>query len=279
MFTLLDGLNRFLGYFNLKIKVKNRLYIVLGCITTGYIGYLTWNFFKYQAYARGITYLLIFFALLYFLILNIVYYFFDKNVKWDITPLFEKVAQVDTPSEPIKSNHHKKSGLYADKMVIYDENQQNLNDYQAFDTTVTYTEDSQKELNQLVNFMLDNHLAERNTKKMKKLEKKVVKKKNEKVYEVGKGVSIPSFSIDLVQDDLFLSIGLNATERKRVAQLEKIGELSATKMKETYNITAKAVTIVGGNYEELQNGILKKGSDRYEIQLQVACLVKNDGAK
>lgn len=276
MFTLLDGLNRFLGYFNLKIKVKNRLYIVLGCITTGYIGYLTWNFFEYKAYGRGITYLLIFLVLLYFLILNIFYYFFDRNVKWDITPFFEKFAQVDSTSEPDKDETQKKSGLYADQMVIYDETQQNLADYQTFDATLIYSETSQKELKQLVDFMLKNHLAEKN----KKLNQKKIgrKKNNEKNYEIGTGVVIPSFTIEIDRENLFLSVGLNATERVRVAQVKKIGELSASKMKETYTVVAKTAKIIGGKYELFKNGEIKQGNDPYQIQLQVACLVKIDVA-
>lgn len=275
MFTLLDGLNRFLSYFNLKIKVKNRLYIILGCITTGYIGYLTWNFFEYEAYGRGIVYVLIFFILLYFLVLNTLYYFFDKNVKWDITPFFEKFAQVDTVSDPDKDENKKKSGMYADQMVIYDETQQNLENFQTFDTTLEYLDISQKELKQMVDFMLENHLIE----KKKKISPKKIgkKKKHEKVYEIGEGVPIPSFSIETVQEDLFLSIGLNATERVRIVKIKKIGKLSASKMKETYNVVAKTAKIIGGNYEELKNGKLEKGSEAYKIRLQVTCLVKIEG--
>lgn len=272
MFTLLDGLNRFLSYFNLKIKVKNRLYIILGCISTGYIGYLTWNFFEYKAYGRGIMYLLIFLVLLYFLILNTFYYFFDKNVKWDITPFFEKFAQADSISEPVKDENKKKSGMYAEKMVIYDEMQQSLEDYQTFDTTLVYLETSQNELKQMIEFMFKNHLAEKN-KKMSP--KKINRKKNDKkVYELGEGVLIPSFSIENDQENVYLSIGLNATERVRIAQVQKIGELSASKMKETYNIVAKTAKIIGGNYEELKNGEIKKGNERYQIQLKVTCLIK-----
>lgn len=277
MFTLLDGLNRFLGYFNLKIKVKNRLYSILGCITTWYIGYLTWNFFEYQAYGRAITYSVIFLILLYFLILNILYYFFDKNVKWDITPFFEKFAQVDSTIEPDKTKSEKKSGLYADQMVIYDETQQNLDDYQAFDTTLVYLEDSQKKLEQLIDFMLKNHLAEKSKKMTKK--KSGRKKSSKKVYEIGEGVLIPSFTMEIVQEDLFLSIGLNATERVKVAQVEKIGELSVSKMRENYTIVAKTAKIIGGNYEEVKNGNIQKGTEPYQIQLKVACLVKIEGTE
>lgn len=273
MFTLLDGLNRFLSYFNLKIKVKNRLYIVLGTITTAYIGYLTWNFFQYNAYGRGIIYLLIFLVLLYFLLLNVLYYFFDKNVKWDITPLFEKFAQADSAEEHSNSIAKNKGGLYADKMVIYDETKQNLNDYQAFDATLDYLEQSQASLEQLAEFMLTNHLAEKNSKKAKK---PIVKKKaaTEKVYELGSGIEIPSFAIEADQGELCLLIGLNATERAPIARIQEIGGVSANKMKETYDIVGKSATIVGGKYTEYQNGTIRSGKEPYTIQLQVACLVR-----
>lgn len=272
MFTLLDGLNRFLSYFNLKIKVKNRLYIVLGTITTAYIGYLTWNFFQYNAYGRGVIYLLIFLVLFYFLVLNVLYYFFDKNVKWDITPLFEKFAQTDI-EEQSKTTPKNKGGMYANKMVIYDETKQNLDEYQAFDTTLDYLEKSQETLEQFAEFMVANHLAEKNSKKAKK---PVVKKKNvtEKVYELDEGIEVPSFAIEADQEELLLAIGLNATERAPIARIKEIGGASASKMKETYDIVGKSAVIVGGKYTKYQNGTIHSGKDPYTIQLQVACLVR-----
>lgn len=273
MFTLLDGLNRFLSYFNLKIKVKNRLYIVLGAITTAYIGYLTWNFFQYNAYGRGVIYLLIFLVLLYFLVLNILYYFFDKNVKWDITPLFEKFAQVDSAEDSNNSAKKSQGGMYGGKMVIYDETKQNLNDYQTFDTTLEYLEKSQESLEQLVEFMLTNHLVEKNSKKAKK---PLVKKKAavEKIYELDAGIEIPSFAIETDKEDLCLLIGLNATERAPIASIKEIGGVSANKMKETYDIVGKSAKIVGGKYTEYQNGTIHSDKEPYTIQLQVACLVR-----
>lgn len=273
MFTLLDGLNHFLSYFNLKIKVKSRLHIILGIFTTGYIGYLTLKFFRYHALGRGIIYLLIFLILLYFLILNIFYYFFDKNVKWDITPFFEKFAQVENPDEQNKKAIKNKNGVYADRMVIYDETKQNLDDYQAFDTTLDYLVNSQEDLGQLVEFMLDNHLAEKNTKAVKKQFGQ--RRTAEKIaYEIGSGIEIPSFTIRADRHDLILSIGLNATERVEIARLKEIGNVPADKMGETYDIVAKSATIVGGKYKKYKNDGIESGEEPYTVQLQVACFAK-----
>ncbi|BAK20577.1 hypothetical membrane spanning protein [Melissococcus plutonius ATCC 35311] len=216
---------------------------------------------------------MIFLILLYFLILNIFYYFFDKNVKWDITPFFEKFAQVENPDEQNKKAIKNKNGVYADRMVIYDETKQNLDDYQAFDTTLDYLVNSQEDLGQLVEFMLDNHLAEKNTKAVKK---QIGQRRTaEKIaYEIGSGIEIPSFTIRADRHDLILSIGLNATERVEIARLKEIGNVPADKMGETYDIVAKSATIVGGKYKKYKNDGIESGEEPYTVQLQVAYFAK-----
>lgn len=92
---IVNGLNKFLSYLDISPKYLNRGYTILSIIPTVYILRIVYGLWLNQNYVQLALYSLIFIALIYFLVLNIFYYFFDKNVKFDITQLFVKVLPED----------------------------------------------------------------------------------------------------------------------------------------------------------------------------------------
>lgn len=92
MLTGLDILNRLLSYFNIQDKAKGKAFTVVAGLANFYILYLAITCLRYPGYRlKGTLFLVLFLVFLYFVILNIVYYFTDKTVPFDISPRVEKL--------------------------------------------------------------------------------------------------------------------------------------------------------------------------------------------
>lgn len=102
MFSLLDMINGSLGYFNLSVKVKNRIYVALAFFGDGYLIYVTFMLLKNQAWMRGFLYFLAVLGVTYYLYLNAVYYFLGRTSRFDfLSPWLSKLTGTtrETPEE------------------------------------------------------------------------------------------------------------------------------------------------------------------------------------
>ena len=91
MLTVLDLINHYLGYFTTNSKTKGRIYTVVGAGGVWYLLYLAYRFFVNGHWLRGALIAAVFLLLLYFVILNIIYYFTKHTSKWDVSPRIEKL--------------------------------------------------------------------------------------------------------------------------------------------------------------------------------------------
>lgn len=87
---LISGINRFLSYLDISPKYLNRSYTIISIFPTLYILRIIFGFYTRGNIPQTIIYSVVFLILVYFIALNILYYFFDKNTKFDITQLFVK---------------------------------------------------------------------------------------------------------------------------------------------------------------------------------------------
>lgn len=87
---IISGIHKFLGYLDISQKYLNRAYTTISIIPTLYIIRFIIGFYTKENYIQFWLYLSLFLILSYFIVINILYYFFDKNVKWDITQLIAK---------------------------------------------------------------------------------------------------------------------------------------------------------------------------------------------
>jgi hypothetical protein len=90
LLDIINGINKFLGYLDISPKYLNRGYTILSFFPTLYILRIVYGMYENGNYLQCFIYAVVFFILLYFLILNSVYYFLDKNSKLDVTQLFVK---------------------------------------------------------------------------------------------------------------------------------------------------------------------------------------------
>jgi hypothetical protein len=119
LLDMINGIHKFLGYLDISPKYLNRAYTLLSIIPTAYILRIVYGLYLNQNYMQMIVYGVGFCVLLYFWILNIFYYFFEKNVKGDITQLFVKYLPDEVfniEGEKISTSHI--DHLSTEKVVI-----------------------------------------------------------------------------------------------------------------------------------------------------------------
>lgn len=80
MLSFLDMVNHYLGYINVSVKIKNRIYVILGALGDLYLFYIAVRYLQNGHPFWGLLILLIALVLLYFVYLNTVYYFTQKKV-------------------------------------------------------------------------------------------------------------------------------------------------------------------------------------------------------
>ena len=97
MFSLLDMINGSLGYFNLSVKIKNRIYVGLAFFGDLYLIYVTFMLLKNQSWLRGFLYFLAVVGVTYYLYLNAVYYFLGKTSRFDFLSAWITSSPVNNP--------------------------------------------------------------------------------------------------------------------------------------------------------------------------------------
>ncbi|WP_054760292.1 DUF6681 family protein [Secundilactobacillus collinoides] len=79
MFSLLDMINHYLGYFNINVKLKNRIYTIVGALGTIYLLYVAIRWIQNGYWLRGIGILLVGLILAYFTVMNVFLLFYPKE--------------------------------------------------------------------------------------------------------------------------------------------------------------------------------------------------------
>lgn len=107
---ILEDINKILGYLNISTKYLNRMYTLLVLIPTSYLLKIIYNLFITHDYVQFYLYIFGLLILLYFWILNFLYYFCDKNVRWDITQLLARKLPDEAFALSTKSESKRISG-------------------------------------------------------------------------------------------------------------------------------------------------------------------------
>lgn len=90
LLDIINSVHKFLGYLDISPKYLNRGYTILSVIPTMYLLRIIYGLWQNQNYLQFFLYGIGFLVLVYFIILNVFYYFLDKNTKADVTQLFVK---------------------------------------------------------------------------------------------------------------------------------------------------------------------------------------------
>lgn len=272
MFTFLDMINGSLGYFNMSVKVKNRIYTIIAALGDLYLVYVTFMLLKNHAWLRGLLYLLAIIAISYYVYLNAIYYFLDRTSKYDfISPKLTKLTGF-TPETPEAkdakrrerheqlANYRQSNGIYANEDVI--------------NTEVTISPNQQANLRAVTDELVSQQLLKVNYNGFTDAEiTEEYQTTGKPVDALDRGQQPPFFELRGTQ----VWIGVNQMTAQPVATLTKVGLTPVQTAMQQYQIYLANVYLTGGPHKvpgRSGNAILTDAD--FGLVVQVAYQARNN---
>lgn len=269
MLSILDTLNHFLGYFSINSKPRSRIYTVIASIGNFYLLYLAIHALKNQYFLRGAVYLGVFLILLYFCILNIIYYFTSKKAKFDISPKIEKLLG-GPPKEALEKDKAAQQNAAVQTKIrniptagLFDEN--NL-----VPATIAISTEEQANLNAIVDDLTQQNLV---TAGFDQLSTETIKKRlteNKQVQRLEAPLDLPFFDLRIQAQNVYIVAGLNALSAKPVGHLAHVGLTPIEQAIQNYDLALAKLQVSGGPQKVLNADQITEIPTPYKLNAQVA---------
>ena len=272
MFSFLDMINSSLSYFNLDVKLKNRIYIILATLGDIYLVYVTFRLFINQAWLRGFLYCLAMIAITYFIYVNFVFYFLGKTSQFDF--LSPRVAKIT--GQRFADNNQSQMRRGANRYSTGLANQSNglFDGADTIPATVEIDQAEQENLQKVVDRLLTEKIFVNDFNGMN--EREIIRQYQEthKPVQALNAESIPPF-FELVHDPLRhrleIYMGMNQMERRPVGHISKIGLTDVREAHQKYRIyLANLVVVDGPNKIPGRSGTTIMTTADYGLKAQVA---------
>ncbi|MFD0896973.1 DUF6681 family protein [Loigolactobacillus binensis] len=268
MLSLLDMLNHYLGYFNMNVKLKNRVYTAIGIAGVLYLGYLAINFIRLGAWTRGILFLLIFLVLVYFVSLNVIYYFTTKTAKFDISPKIEKLLggrPAGAADDPMMGGKHAAQTTKVIPAAGLFHEQSLLPAKMLVDTT------QQANLDQLVDQLVANNYLQLNyADRSDEQIYEHAQKSGQPVYALGDTVQLPFYELREQNGRYFVYAGRNAIDSLPVGEVTEVGLMPTQDAAAKYRIVLASAQLTGGPYKMAGRSGVVAGNDPFKLVIQAA---------
>lgn len=254
MFSILDMINHALGYVNVNVKIKNQIYIGIGIAGNLYLGYVAIRLMQNGAWLRGILYMLVFLALIYFITLNVIYYFTNKTAKYDLSPKIEKLLG----GKP-------KEALAAEQQA------QNNQQQPYIPATVKTSHSEQENVHQIVDQLQAANIVRLDYGGMS--DDAVIQQAQatgEPVYAIGQGIQIPFSQLKLEDHRLVIYAGINQMDQSPVGHITKVGLTDVHDAHEDYKLYLASTVITGGMSKIAGRTSAIEQPGDYQITAQVA---------
>ena len=269
MFSILGLINTWIGYINMNVKIKNRVYTVVGGIGNFYLLYVAWRFFANGFIGRGLLFILAFLVLLYFTYLNAIYWFTEKKAKWDISPKIENALGIK-PKDPEEEARKKVARMRQAEFVqtngIFDENQDflpaEITTSEAELANIQIVADSLKKINYL---HLDYDGKSKNTIF------KEIKSDGKVRYALGETPqALPYFELKNVEGKLVIYGGINQIESYQLGTVKTIGLMPASEAAKKYHIYLATVVLTGGPFMIAGRSTAMEDNEPFRIDAKIA---------
>ncbi|MGE9831298.1 DUF6681 family protein [Ligilactobacillus salivarius] len=269
MFSILGLINTWIGYINMNVKIKNRVYTVVGGIGNFYLLYVAWRFFANGFIGRGLLFILAFLVLLYFTYLNAIYWFTEKKAKWDISPKIENALGIkpkDPEEEARKKVARMRQAGFVQTNGIFDENQDflpaEITTSEAELANIQIVADSLKKINYL---HLDYDGKSKNTIF------KEIKSDGKVRYALGETPqALPYFELKNVEGKLVIYGGINQIESYQLGTVKTIGLMPASEAAKKYHIYLATVVLTGGPFMIAGRSTVMEDNEPFRIDAKIA---------
>jgi len=260
MFTILDLLNHYLGFFNVNSKWKGRVYSLLAGVGDFYILYLAIMHIQNGAYLRGFALTLAFIVIAYFAILNLVYYFTEKTLKWDVSPKIEKVLggkPTEVNTEPTNIPFTPATGLYAKDNVL--------------PGTAISDSDMLAELTKVAEQLQVNGMMPQNYSGLSEKEQFAYLTSGQSViYANHPGTPLPYYRLEKERGGLAVYGGMNEMFAQRLARIETVGLQPTALAMDSYDLFIASAVITGGVGHERGRQTVQEVKHDYRLSVELA---------
>ncbi|MTV82113.1 DUF6681 family protein [Secundilactobacillus folii] len=283
MFSLLDMINHYLGFVNLNVKLKNRIYTILGAIGVVYLLYVSIRWIQNGYALRGSLILLVGIILAYFLVMNIFYYFTEKQPPFDISPKIEKLlGKTLGGTDPAAEAEQREQRTQGNSLL----NGANIPANGLFDSKKILPGKVTVDVNQAANIsQLANQLQQMSLMKpdygglgVREIAQQL-KSQHKPVYAIGLGVNIPYFELQDVGDDLIVYAGINQAQKAPMGKVSTVGLQPIKDVADKVKLYLANVILVGGPYMEMGRNEPIERQAPYMIRVQLAYERENHGAQ
>lgn len=265
MFNFLSIISSYLGYINVNVKLKNRIYTVLGALGNLYLLYVALRFFANGFYLRGFLFILAFAVAAYFSYLNILYYFTkDKKSRYDISPVIERWLHITPPEATEEQNVRQGTGTqpgYIQTNGLFDDDQEFL------PAVITASSRERANIQQVVSDL----------ERKGYLQLDYAGKSNQEIYRSGKRqaalsapVTLPYY--ELVQTGKYLEVygGVNQMERLPLGRVKTVGLLPAAEAMARYHLYLASAAIIKGPYKFAGRSDVVVQARDFDLDIKVA---------
>ena len=223
MFTLLDLVNRYLGYFSTNSKTKGRIYTAVSAVGVWYVLYIAYRFLANGRWLRGTMIAIVFVLLAYFVILNIIYYFTNIVVKWDISPRIEKLLggpHLEEEKEVLREVIVPANGLYQRQHVMIGE--------------VTVDATQQDNITQLATALMQLGVMKQDYGHLGEQAQRQIILQHDVIFANHPGTLLPYFDMVEVAGEIKIMGGINQLQARELGTLVMVGMTPANQAMMTY---------------------------------------------
>ena len=253
----------------MNVKIKNRVYTIVGGVGNFYLLYVAWRFFANGFIGRGLLFILAFLVLLYFTYLNAIYWFTEKKAKWDISPKIENALGIkskDPEEEARKKVARMRQAGFVQTNGIFDENQDflpaEITTSEAELANIQIVADGLKKINYL---HLDYDGKGKNTIF------KEIKSDGKVRYALGETPqALPYFELKNVEGKLVIYGGINQIESYQLGTVKTIGLMPASEAAKKYHIYLATVVLTGGPFMIAGRSTAMEDNEPFRIDAKIA---------
>ncbi|MCV3314849.1 hypothetical protein NVV78_02645 [Pediococcus ethanolidurans] len=278
MFTVIDMINHYLGYINVNVKLKNRIYTIIGFVGNFYMLYLAFRFFENGRWVRGLGFIAVFLIFLYFLIMNIYFYFTTKKAPFDISPKIEKllggkpreVAENENLRQRLNQRERGHRAIVP-LTGIFEKNT-------ILPATIKSSQREIHNINQLAEQMIQNNFAMADYEGLSDDEILAhLQESNEtELYAIGQGIPFPHFELREENGEANIYAGMNQMNLYRIGQVVSVGLSNYFEAKQQYQLYLAQAVLIGGQRKFAGRSSLMTEDSPYGAKIQMAYQKRDD---
>lgn len=280
MFSFLDMMNHYLGYFNVNVKFKNRIYTVLGLLGDVYLFYVAFRWLANKYYILGSLIMLAAIVLLYFAIMNIFFYFTKKKPPFDISPKIERFMGKTFGFDPQAEAEKKEREMTRGRSVNNIPANGFFDQKKVLPGKLTVSALQQMNIDDLVTRLQQNNLLDLDYSGLSERQiYQQLKTENKPIYATGPGALLPYFELQNQNGQLIVFAGMNQAEKREIGQITSVGLQPISEVKDRVKLYLASATLLGGPFKVMGRNQPIEHDQPYTVSVQLAYEKKQEGQR